>query len=210
MTTSYNSLTNAPGSPRIAPGGPGNVNTAASQQTGSNELRALCTGFWLGLWVGAIGLAAWGVWYVTTHHNTGVNGAEWTPWVFWLYMIFAPLILVAMRFWKWIFTLALVALGGHHLHKLDATARLIELGGAGYLAYQNKDKVAGYGRWLTRSPQAPGASTQAERIMLRAALLCGIAFWCVMASCVYPKNGTTYSQSTPVIHSGCVDRLRKI
>lgn len=193
---------------------------AVTWETLMKQLRAIGWGFYIGLWLGALGTSVYALWYVTSHSYQGeLDG----PWPFYLWLSFGPIWMFMLRFWKWVFTFALAALGWHELHKLEKTVRLITEVALVYTASQpdNRQRLARYGRWLTKSSQDdPGRLVPADRFVLWASCILGLSLYCFTAFSTYPQHTRfsnnavvpepgpkvqSYSQNTLVIHNGSED-----
>lgn len=139
--------------------------------------RALFTGIWMGLWTAMIGWSAWGIWYVSTHPAGSSSFVGWLD-----VAIFGPVLLIAMRLWKWIFTFALMGLGVHELHKLSQVTQLgvLFFGTLELQKPHNQERIEAYGRWLTTS-EGPGALNADGRLLLRLGLVIGLITYFILA-----------------------------
>jgi hypothetical protein len=176
-------------------------------------IRVAFAGLWIGLWVGALALSAWGIVFVNTHPLSDYRSC------FWFWVSFGPLALLAFRLWKWILTICLLAFCGHEIHKLNKWAELLVGAWIGHKLSQphNQRRARNYWAWLTRKPQGPGELSNRDRLELRLAVLFGAAIYTLSVLSAYPARrgltndtpipeptpppGQTYSQNTLVIHS---------
>jgi hypothetical protein len=199
-----------------------------------NPVRATLAGLWIGFWIAALALSGYGIWFVNTHPGPdpwtygpalGQSMSELDQYDFWWWVNFGPVVLFMLRMWKWIVTLCLIHLGFHH-HMVAGL-----LVGGSLVKWNGQRGWRRYTAWLGASP-SPSAIAASDRVALRIAFVCGIALYSFTVSNVYPKSrgllpdqpvipeptppatvqnatistqkGPSYSQNSPVIHSGCV------
>jgi hypothetical protein len=135
-------------------------------------IRIAMAGLWIGLWIGALALSVWGIVFCNTHPLSDYRSC------FWFWVSFGPLALLVIRLWKWALTICLLALGLHH--ELLAGV-CIALGWA-----NRRAGLRAYGQWLVKKPQGPGALSSGDRLLLRFAVLCGVAIYALSAWNFHP------------------------
>lgn len=203
------------------------MTSIAYQRASEARMQSLAValmGLWIGLWIGAILLSAWAIICLGTH------GGDYRR-CFWFWLACGPLFLLAIRLWKFVLTLCLLAFGWHELHKIEKGVRgfvglwaLVKAGEP-----HNQRRLGRYWRWVTERNHVDSGEvyvmSSGDRSALRFSVVLGIAAYCSVALSFAPqRHGLTndtpipeptppaqgYSQKVPVIHTACIDSMQNV
>lgn len=163
--------------------------SGTSGTSGTSGIRIVLTGLWIGLWLGALLVTGWGIFYCSTHHPIVQDYYGWAMWGFWQAVSFGPLVLIIIRYWKWVLTICWLALGWHELKRLDKTMELFAGLWIGHKLAQPGTQVAlgNYWNWLVTAPAGPGSMSSAKRSLLRVASILGLALYLLAVSWHYQQ-----------------------